>query len=137
MRFIRITNRLSGASAGELVYPVEQVEWAVRSVEYGSILQNVESCRCMIRGLIPDRLTASRNIRRRWSSSLQSRYVKVTCPSRNPPPSDATNQKHVVYLPTLEAITAECRRLRERLKHRRDPYRRQLPVDPPQTPSAS
>ncbi len=36
--------RFSGASAGELVYPIEHVEWAVRSVDFGFILQNVELC---------------------------------------------------------------------------------------------
>ena len=36
--------RLYGASAGDLVYPIEQVEWAVRSVDFGFILQNVELC---------------------------------------------------------------------------------------------
>ncbi len=36
--------RLYGASAGDLVYPIEQVEWAVRSVDFGFILQDVELC---------------------------------------------------------------------------------------------
>jgi hypothetical protein len=36
--------RLYGASAGYLVYPIEQVEWAVRSVDFGFVLQNVELC---------------------------------------------------------------------------------------------
>ena len=36
--------RLYGASAGDLVYPIEQFEWAVRSVDFGFILQNVELC---------------------------------------------------------------------------------------------
>jgi hypothetical protein len=36
--------RFSGARAGYLVYPIEQVEWAVRSVDLRFILQNVELC---------------------------------------------------------------------------------------------
>ncbi len=33
---------ISGARAGYLVYPMEQAEWAVRSVDFGFILQDVE-----------------------------------------------------------------------------------------------
>ena len=40
----RGTIELSGASPGYLVYPTEQVEWAVGSVDFGFILQNIELC---------------------------------------------------------------------------------------------
>ena len=36
--------RLDGASARDLVYPIEQMEWAVRSVDFGFIFQDVELC---------------------------------------------------------------------------------------------